>query len=158
MFQEFSVCMASNFWWQIGCEQCKHNHEDPVNSVRPSGVSDRFPGDCWDSENTQLGSIKGTYLLSSCGNSSNSIVFVWERLGVNLGTLKYYQASQDMLIYLQRAFLIALKMHPSSPFCLCRGHATGFAITRCKLLLEAGVANYILKSNWFLSLCLSSTK
>lgn len=74
MFQEFNVCMASNFWWQIGCEQCKHNHEDPINSVRPSGVSDRFPGDCWDSENTRLGSIKDhtcfrhvvTQVIQSC--------------------------------------------------------------------------------------------
>lgn len=54
MFQEFNVCMASNFQWHIGCEQCKHNHEDRINSVSPSGISGRFPGVCWDCEDTQL--------------------------------------------------------------------------------------------------------
>ena len=26
VFEKCNVCLASNFWWQIGCEQRKQNH------------------------------------------------------------------------------------------------------------------------------------
>lgn len=60
---------------------------------------------------------------------------IWERLWVFLGTFKYPVSWGTLIFKLRRGFLIALEMHPSSPSCLCRGHATGFVTTKCKFLL-----------------------
>lgn len=134
IFEKCNVCMASNLWWQIGCEQHKHSHQDCINKRPPYDFSDSFPRVYCDNEYRQHRSIKDhACCLNTFPQVIQSCLFRRD-FELSQGHSNAAFSGYANVFKLERGFLIALEMHPSSPPCLCRGQATAFITTKCKLL------------------------